>query len=77
MNNNDIIKAIDSIDRIQKDKQYKEDFSKKEGDMTDKGFGDILKQEQDKLRQKELLQKQKQFLNSLQMTYNENITKMK
>ena len=33
MNNNDIIKAIDSIDKIQKDKQYKEDFNKKEVDF--------------------------------------------
>lgn len=77
MNNNDIIKAIDSIDKIQKDKQYKEDFNKKEVDMADRGFDNILKKEEDKLKQKELLQKQKQFLNSLQMTYNENITKMK
>ena len=77
MNNNDIIKAIDSIDKIQKDKQYKEDFNKKEVDMTDRGFDNILKKEEDKLKQKELLQKQKQFLNSLQMTYNENITKIK
>lgn len=77
MNNNDIIKAIDSIDNIQKDKQYKQDFQQKGMNTAGNGFGDILKQEQDKLKEKEMLKKQKEFLKTLKMTYNENITKMK
>ena len=78
INNNDIIKAIDSINRVQLGNHQREIFSKNnKTNYSDNTFGDILKREQDKLEQIEMLKSQRNFLTSLQIEEEKNITKKK
>lgn len=78
INNNDIIKAIDSINRVQLGNHQREMFLKNnETNYSDNTFGDILKREQDKLEQIEMLKRQRNFLTSLQLEEEKNITKKK
>jgi hypothetical protein len=48
-----------------------------ETNYSDNTFGDILKREQDKLEQIEMLKRQRNFLTSLQLEEEKNITKKK
>lgn len=59
MKDNDLIKAIDSINKIEKDKYQKEELKKEPKKIENSGFAEMLKIEQDKLKEIEQLKKEK------------------
>ena len=69
--NNDLIKAIDSVEKINKDKTLKEEYPKNKDDINHDGFDVLLKDEMNKLKQqKQELEQDKKYINTLLDIYN-------
>lgn len=74
MNENNLIKPIDSVEKISRDKHEKEEYVMNNEDMTDHGFDALLKYEQVRLKEIERILKNKK---SYKMTINEIYEKEK
>lgn len=84
MRDDELIKAIDKIGGISKDKYMKEEYPKKvSSPNSDVDFGPLLEEEMDKLKKEEQRKEQlirlrnnKAYINILQNTYEEELEKM-
>ena len=84
MRDDELIKAIDKIGGISKDKYMKEEYPKKVSSPDfDVDFGPLLEEEMDKLKKEEQRKEQlirlrnnKAYINILQNTYEEELEKM-
>ena len=68
MNENNLIKPIDSVEKIHRDKHEKEGYVTNNEDKTDHGFDALLKYEQERLKELERILKAKK---TYQMTLKE------
>ena len=68
--NNDLIKAVHSVEKINKDKLLKEKYKEKDKDINNEGFNVLLDEEITKLRQqKEELNNNKKYINIIKELY--------
>ena len=78
MNNNELIKAIDKIEGINKDRLYKEEFLKEETQESHEGFDKMLNEEIEKLRhEKERKTISKNYLNIVKALYEKENRKLR